>query len=196
MTTSYFIYRLIAKFRGLFIYPWKFAHYGKHSLIIQPLLLETEKHISIGEQSSISAYAKLSTEANNPGVHLFIGDRCCIGASLQIHAVEEVVLEDDVLIADNVYISDNFHTYEDPIIPINNQPLRQLRHVRIGAGSWIGRNVCILGASIGKHCVIGSNAVVTHDIPDYSVAVGAPAKVIKQYDFTSKQWKNINHQES
>lgn len=50
----------------------------------------------------------------------------------------------------------------------------------IGEGSWIGENVCVCGANIGKHCVIGANSVVTKDIPDYSVAVGCPARIIKK----------------
>ena len=53
--------------------------------------------------------------------------------------------------------------------------------VSIGDDTWIGTNVVIAGTvEIGKHCVIGANSVVTHDIPDYSVVAGCPAKVIKQ----------------
>lgn len=52
--------------------------------------------------------------------------------------------------------------------------------VYIGDGSYIGINTVIVGnVKIGKHCVIGANSVVTHDIPDYGVAAGCPAKVIK-----------------
>jgi acetyltransferase-like isoleucine patch superfamily enzyme len=58
----------------------------------------------------------------------------------------------------------------------------------IGDGSWIGENACIIGAHVGKNCVIGANAVVTSDIPDYSVAVGVPAVVIKRFDAPSKMW--------
>lgn len=52
--------------------------------------------------------------------------------------------------------------------------------VLIGDGSYIGINTVIVGnVKIGKHCVIGANSVVTKDVPDYSVAVGIPARVIK-----------------
>ena len=71
------------------------------------------------------------------------------------------------------------------------QPIIQNGTVEIGERSWLGENVCVLGAIIGKHCVIGANSVVTHDIPDYSVAVGAPAKVIRKYDFSSKEWIKV-----
>ena len=53
--------------------------------------------------------------------------------------------------------------------------------VSIGDDTWIGTNVVIAGTvEIGKHCVIDANSVVTHDIPDYSVVAGCPARVIKQ----------------
>ena len=92
------------------------------------------------------------------------------------------------MIADKVYISDNLHEYTNVCIPIIEQPIIQKKNVSIGSGSWIGENVCIIGATIGKHCVIGANSVVTHDIPDFSVAVGSPAKIIKRYDFSQNKW--------
>lgn len=91
-----------------------------------------------------------------------------------------------------VYISDNLHSFEDIGTPIHKQPIKQIGTVRIGEGSWLGENVCVIGANIGKHCTIGANSVVTHDIPDYSVAVGAPAKVIKRYDFETQQWEKVD----
>ena len=66
-----------------------------------------------------------------------------------------------------------------------------MSEVTIGEDSWIGENVCICGASIGKHCVIGANSVVTKDIPDYCVAAGIPAKVIKKYNFEKNSWDRI-----
>ena len=72
------------------------------------------------------------------------------------------------------------------------QPLNLNGGGRIGDDTWIGTNVVIAGTVvIGKHCVIGANSVVTHDIPDYSVVAGAPCKVIKQYNTETKQWEII-----
>ena len=84
------------------------------------------------------------------------------------------------------------HQYDNPNVPIILQPIKQISPVRIGEGSWLGENVCVIGANIGKHCVIGANSVVTHDIPDYSIAVGVPAKVIKKYNFETKVWEKVN----
>ena len=97
-----------------------------------------------------------------------------------------------MLIADKVYISDNMHGYEDISLPITRQPIRQCAPVVIGKESWLGENVCVIGASIGKHCVIGANSVVTKSIPDYCIAVGAPARVIKRFDFSNSSWVKLN----
>ena len=56
----------------------------------------------------------------------------------------------------------------------------------------IGERVGVLGASVGKHCVIGAHSVVTHDIPDYCVAVGIPARIVKRYNFKNQKWENTN----
>jgi acetyltransferase-like isoleucine patch superfamily enzyme len=64
--------------------------------------------------------------------------------------------------------------------------------VVIGDGSWLGHGAVVLpGVTIGKHVVIGANSVVTKDIPDFSVAVGSPARVIRQYDETLG-WVNVD----
>jgi len=84
------------------------------------------------------------------------------------------------------------HEYKDITIPIKEQPIINAGKVIIGEHSWIGENVCIIGAKIGKHCVIGANSVVTKDIPDYSVAVGVPAKVIKKYSFEKNEWEKVD----
>ena len=97
-----------------------------------------------------------------------------------------------MLTANNVYISDNIHGYEDITRPVIRQPVKYKRSVEIGSGAWIGENACIIGANVGKNSVIGANAIVTSDIPDYAIAVGIPAKVIKKYDLILKRWVKIS----
>jgi acetyltransferase-like isoleucine patch superfamily enzyme len=80
-----------------------------------------------------------------------------------------------------VYITDQNHGYERTDVPISLQTQPE-EAVVIGDGSWIGAGSVILpGANIGKHVAIGANSVVNGDIPDYSVAVGAPARVVKRF---------------
>ena len=104
-------------------------------------------------------------------------------STLNLHHLIKIHIGKNVLTADKVYISDCIHTYNDINFPVMNQEVISLNEIKIGDHSWLGENVVIIGASVGKHCIIGSNSVVTNDIPDYSVAVGAPARVIKRYDF-------------
>ena len=80
-----------------------------------------------------------------------------------------------------MYITDCDHEYRNIKIPVIDQGIVQRgQKVSIGEGSYIGINTVIVGnVKIGKHCVIGANSVVTKDVPDYCVAVGSPARVIK-----------------
>jgi acetyltransferase-like isoleucine patch superfamily enzyme len=123
--------------------------------------------------------------------HLSIGEGSIIGHFNHIFATGEIEIGKKVLTADKVFISDNQHDFSSIDIPILEQGIIQLPKVTIGDSSWIGENVSIIGASIGKNCVIGANSVVTKDIPDYCVAVGSPARVIKKYDFATKEWLSV-----
>ena len=84
-----------------------------------------------------------------------------------------ITLEDNVLIAANVQLISNNHDPYDRYV-ITCKP------ILIKEGAWVGAGATILpGVTVGKHAIIGANSVVSKDIPDYAVAVGCPAKVIK-----------------
>lgn len=167
-----------------------FDAFGKGSYLIRPLIIGKPENITIGKNVSIQYKVWLTSnpQTGNKSAELVIMDGCRIGNFNHIYATSSIILEKNVLTADNVYISDNLHNYEDINIPIMSQPIKQLKHVRIGEGSWLGENACIIGASVGKQSVVGANSVVTKDIPDYCVAVGAPAIIVKRYNFDKNQW--------
>lgn len=123
---------------------------------------------------------------------LRIGNRVTATGSVQIIAYKEIIIEDDVIIASNVFISDALHGYEDPSIPFKYQPMSRIAPIIIKKGSWIGQNVVILpGVTIGENSIIGANCVVTKDIPDKCIAVGSPAKIIKQWNEELKEWATV-----
>lgn len=136
---------------------------------------------------------------------MFAGNIFVIGANSDIgtrnRIAGNIIIEDSVLLGPDNYISSNDHKFEDVYKPILQQgaysPNRNGHNeLKIGEGSWIGTHCSIIGdVHIGKHCVIGANSVVTKDIPDYSVAVGIPAKVIKRYDFEKECWVGIDKEE-
>ncbi len=164
---------------------------GMNSFIHSPFRIDGGENIIIGERSLLQSGTWLYCDPIAPhDGYLKIGSDCVFGYNNHISAVREIVIEDFVLTANNVYISDNLHEYEDITTPIINQSIRFKQSVFIGRGSWIGENVSIIGAKIGRNCVIGANSVVTHDVPDFSVAVGAPAKIIRQYNQEINEWVN------
>lgn len=191
-----FIQRLISFcIRRISSLRWKlsFSAFGVKSYIYSPLKVDGANNIFIGNKVYVGYKTWLAALplTKEKKCSLIIQDDCAIGNFNHIYCTKRIVLEKGVLTADKVYISDNLHGYEDINTYIKNQPIIQNGEVIIGEGSWLGENVCVLGVRIGKHCVIGSNSVVTKDIPDYCVAVGAPAKVIKRYDLNSGLWIKV-----
>ena len=171
-----------------------FKRFGERSIIKSPLQIDGAGNIEIGDRVFIATGVWLASLPHTGAKDciLKIGDHSCIGHFNHIYATKSILIENHVLTADKVYISDNLHGYEDVTKPIIQQPVIQNRSVVIGEGSWLGENVCVLGAHIGKHCVIGANSVVTKDIPDYCVAVGVPARVIKRYNFDTQKWERTD----
>ncbi|MEG6585030.1 acyltransferase [Dendrosporobacter sp. 1207_IL3150] len=162
---------------------------GALSIIIKPLKLTNPQNIIIGNDVIINDFNWLYTHDKHSSLIIDSGSR--VGHFCHIVSKNRVVIGRNVLVADKVYISDNYHEYEDITKPILKQPINSKGEVYIGDNSWIGENVSVISCRVGKHCIIGANSVVNKDIPDYSVAVGSPAKVIKSYNFDSQKWENL-----
>jgi acetyltransferase-like isoleucine patch superfamily enzyme len=175
-------------------YKKKFYFFGNYSFVLRPLAIDGISNISIGNYVNIAYKTWLAAipHTGSKTCELVIGNGTCIGNFNHIYATNSIVIGNNVLTADKVYISDNLHSYDDVTLPIMNQPIKQIATVIIGDGTWLGENVCVIGAKIGKNCVIGANSVVTKDIPDYSVAVGTPARVIKRYCFEENKWLRVD----
>lgn len=187
--------RHIKRIPNLIYYVFNIFSFKKlniRAVIYYSVKVQGKKYISIGRNSVVQRGGwLLALKINEIEAELAIGDNCAIGDYCHITAVRKVVFENDVLIANNVYISDNLHEFENIDIPIKEQVIKFKKEVVLHSGCWIGENVCIIGASVGKNSVIGANSVVTSDIGDYCVAVGSPAKVIKRYDLMSEKWVSV-----
>lgn len=173
----------------------RFARLGRGSRIVAPVAIERPDRIVIGDGVYVAAATCLAVSPNGPQADqavLAIGDGSKIGRFNHIYACTSVRIGKKVLTANGVYISDNLHGHKDPAVPIMDQPLEVTSAVEIGDGSWLGHNACVIGARLGRHCVVGANAVVTRDAPDHSVLVGAPARIIKRYDPAVGQWRKTS----
>ncbi|MEO6150499.1 MAG: acyltransferase [Mucilaginibacter sp.] len=139
----------------------------------------------LGDGSTIEAYCTV----NNGVGDVLIGAHTLIGMSNVI--IGPVTIGNNVIFAQNIVASGLNHEYRDVTQPIHAQKILAAPIV-VEDECWIAANVVITsGVTIGKHSVIAAGAVVTKDIPPYSVAVGNPARVIKKYDFELKEWVKV-----
>jgi acetyltransferase-like isoleucine patch superfamily enzyme len=177
----------------------RFGRFGAGSIICFPAnTIFNERYIHIGSGTMIGPDVTLSA-GMVPGQECLsdpvvsIGDRCLIGKGSGIVGHFGIQIGHDVWTGHHVYITDQNHGYEDITRPISQQSQPE-RPVTIGDGSWLGFGTVVLpGAKIGRHVTIGANSVVTGDIPDYSVAVGAPARVIRRY-VDGVGWQSVEPQ--
>jgi acetyltransferase-like isoleucine patch superfamily enzyme len=175
----------------------RFGRLGANSVICFPAnTIFNEQYIHIGESTMIGPGATLSA-GMVPGQQCItdpvikIGDRCLIGKDSGIVGHLQIEIGDDVWTGHHVYITDQNHDYRDVGLPISKQAMPE-RPVLIGDGSWLGYGTVVLpGARIGKHVVIGANSVVSGEIPDYSVAVGSPARVVRRWT-TDGGWQRCD----
>lgn len=171
-------------------YKKKFKYCGDKVSIHEPNTFKGLKYISIGDNFKMGKYSIIEAwdEHNNKkhSPEIIIGNNVSLGMFCHLACINKIQIDDHVLIAGKVFISDHSHgTTEKKMLltPPNERPLVSKGGIHIKKNVWIGENVSILpGVTIGENCIIGANSVVTHNIPDDSVAVGCPAKIFKKYN--------------
>jgi acetyltransferase-like isoleucine patch superfamily enzyme len=166
----------------------RFVEFGRGSAICFPVTaLHGERYIRIGAGTIVGPHATLSAGVTphhelDHRMALSIGDRCLIGRGSGIVAHESIEIGDDVFTGHHVYITDANHGYVDVGLPIGRQ-FAAPKPVSIGPGSWLGHGTIVLpGSRIGAHVVVGAGSVVAGELPDFCVAVGSPARVVRRYD--------------
>lgn len=169
----------------------KFKSFGEGSLLGKNSLLLNTKYISIGNNSSLGSRLTLTCfdtmKASAPIQSkplISIGDGVSIGEDSHITCINKIIIGNNVLMGKKVLITDNAHgSSERNILDIapSIRPLYSKGPVIIEDNVWIGEKASIMpGVHIGKNAIIGANAVVTKDVPAYSVVGGNPAKIIKK----------------
>ena len=168
-------------------------------LIRYPYYLRGISAIEFGK--NFTSGVGLRIDAFGEGLHqVKFGGNVQVGDYVHIGAVESVEIGNNVLMASKVYISDHDHgTYSGDGFPVSlptelqSEKLLLVAPVRIGNNVWLGEGVCVLkGVHIGDNSIIGAASVVNKSIPPNSIAVGIPAKVVKQFDFDSKTWVSVH----
>lgn len=177
-------------------YGHSFGRLGKGCNIHKPLYIMGKKHIFFGGGVTILPNARIEAITSYNGQtyspKITVGDRTSFGQNLHLCSCQEVTIGNDVTFSANIYIADVAHDYRKIGVPILQQELL-VKPTRIGDHCFIGYGACIHpGVTLGKQCIVGSNAVVlAGDYPDFSVLAGVPAKIVKKYDGAQKEWVKL-----
>lgn len=154
---------------------------------VKPITLIGAKYIVFGEKVQVGQYSTISAWSSNGNTSepkIFFHDNVTVGAFAHITAVNKIVIEEGALLGKYVTITDNSHGMVSES-EINQSPIKRdlfsKGMVKISKNVWVGDKVTILpNVSVGEGAIIGSNSVVTKDIPPFSVACGIPAQIIKK----------------
>jgi acetyltransferase-like isoleucine patch superfamily enzyme len=123
-----------------------------------------------------------------PEAQIGIGAGCFLNMGVMLAAVERIEIGDHVMFANNCFVGDADHRYDDPSRPVTHQGFVPRGPVRIGSNCWFGVNCVVTGGvEIGERTVVGANSVVTSNLPAGAIAAGAPAKIIRQIEFHSRE---------
>lgn len=164
------------------LYKRKFGSIGNKSYFMQPIYLAGTKYMEIGTGTGFWHHARIEVidEWNGEkfAPKFVLGNNINVGQDCHIACADSIIIEDDVLISSGVFITDLMHITSDCNVPVVEQGLKT-KPVKICQGAFIGKDCMIMpGVTLGKHCVIGANAVVTKDVADYATVAGVPARPI------------------
>ena len=176
-----------------------FYFLGKRVTFEKNVEIVNPSSIYIGDYSSIDADSLLSVikehfiykyDRQDPVIR--IEESVGISKGTTIFAVNSICIKKNSMIGPYSFISDYDHSFQDVDKPISQQRLTNIGPIVIEEGAWLGAHVTVCsGVKIGKNSIIGAGSVVTKDIPSYSVAVGVPARVIKRFNFKTKNWEKV-----
>lgn len=166
-----------------------FASVGDNAYIMSNIYVRGGQKIIIGNNFYCYWGVRIETYSCHNGMkfnpQIIIGNNVSINPDCHIGAINRIEIHDGVLMASRVFITDHFHgkiNREELLVSPQKRILFAKGTVIIKRNAWLGEGVAVMpGVTIGENSVIGANAVVTKDIPDNSIAVGIPAKVIKQF---------------
>jgi acetyltransferase-like isoleucine patch superfamily enzyme len=159
---------------------------GRRVKIENPGCVTLGNHVHLNDHVWLSVLIE-NRETGSPPVELkpvlSIGDGSYIGRFGTLACMNRVTIGRNTMISDRVFIGDSAHGFSRTDLPIRDQYLTSKGPVEIGDGTWIGIGVAIMAnVTVGRNCVIGAGSVVTTDIPDFCIAAGVPAKIMRRID--------------
>ncbi|HEX8157301.1 MAG TPA: acyltransferase [Solirubrobacteraceae bacterium] len=158
-----------------------FARWPLHGNVLEAL---DEGRLQIGPNVLLEPDVWITAPG---GARISIGEGTFLNLNVMVAAQELVEIGAHCMLANNCFVTDANHRFDDPHKPITWQGFTTKGPTRIGDNVWLGANVVVTsGVTIGERCVIGANSVVTQDIPPFSIAAGAPAKVLRAVTYDDR----------
>ena len=169
----------------------RYGHFGKGSKMIKPMRIINKAHIFIGNDCIFLHSARLEAIKHSKGQGtLRIGNNTTFQQHCHLIAADNLTIGNDCVFSAYVYVADCSHPYS-PNVDIMKGDL-DIKSTAIGNHCFVGIGACIMpGVRVGDFSVIGANAVVTRDIPPYSMVGGVPARILKKYNLETKRWERI-----
>jgi acetyltransferase-like isoleucine patch superfamily enzyme len=164
-----------------------FKHSGMVNFIHHATTLRKLSKISLGDRNNIQKYCEILSQDG----YIMFGNFNFIGPRVQIQGKGGVEIGNNVMIAANTFVSSSRHFIEDP--DSKDYLIREIGDkVSIDDYVWIGANAVILaGVTIGQHSIVAAGAVVTKDVPPYTIVAGTPAVPIKHFDHNFHKWVRV-----
>jgi acetyltransferase-like isoleucine patch superfamily enzyme len=151
-----------------------FARWPLHGDVLEAF---DDGRLEIGAHALLEPHVWITAPA--PG-RVRIGAGTFLNIGVMVAAVELVEIGSHCMLANGCFVTDGSHRFDDPQRPVPWQGFTTKGPTRIGDNTWLGANVVVTsGVTIGERCVIGANSVVTQDVPPFSIAAGAPARVLR-----------------
>ena len=155
-----------------------FARWPLHGNVLEAL---HDGRLEIGSDSLFEPGVWITAPAP---ARVRIGSGVFLNLGVMVAAYEYVEIGDHCMLANGCFVSDANHRFDDPDRPVPWQGFTSKGPTRLGDNVWCGANVVITsGVTVGERCVIGANSVVSADIPPFSIAAGAPARVLRTIEY-------------
>jgi acetyltransferase-like isoleucine patch superfamily enzyme len=155
-----------------------FVRWPVHGNVLEML---EEGRLEVGPQALLEPGVWLTAPGD---ARIRIGPGTFLNLGVMVAATELVEIGAHCMLANGCFVTDGNHRFDDPVRPVPWQGFTSKGPTRIGDNVWVGANVVVTsGVTIGERCVVGANSVVTVDLPPYSIAAGAPARVLRTIEY-------------
>jgi acetyltransferase-like isoleucine patch superfamily enzyme len=158
-----------------------FARWPLHGNVLESL---RDGRLEIGRHTLLEPDVWITAP---PPARIRIGSGVFLNLGVMVAALELVEIGDHCMLANGCFVTDANHQFADPVRPVPWQGFTTKGPTRIGDNVWCGANVVVTsGVTIGERSVVGANSVVNTDIPPFSIAAGAPARVLRTIEYEPK----------